>query len=749
MDRGAVGPPVVVHDGCGFGHRLPRSVPAVARRVAVCGRHRWRERSVSVRPTRPNVRCRVGPGQEVHDGTAARRTRLTGAGPATVVHDPTRCHGELLLRFDAPVRSGARALVVGNYRTRGVIHVVHARVVHSSVSLRFRLRGAIAHRLGALYGVRAGVVNALVLAHRDDLAPELREDFVRAGIAHLLAISGLHVGILAGWIIALSQVVGLRRQALPLAAMLTWAYVGLLGFPAAATRAASFITIYVVARQRQRHPSPSAVLAVAALAIVVVDESSVRAVGAWLSVTAVWATGYGQRHLPPRWRRHSIAKLMASSAAATIATAPITAFAFGSVAPVGVLTNLVAIPLASLVVPAVLASLIIGAPLAAGAGLGLAGIEHTARIAAAVPGGHLTMEAGARFALPWLFVVGAMYWLLGRRPRWQALLVRLAAAAAIVTWGGLAHASWVTRGHQPRLTIHVLDVGQGDALAIRTPGGRWVVVDAGPIRSGSNAGRRVVLPFLRRQGAKRVDLLVVSHGDADHLGGAPVVTATFAPRIVLEPGQPLTTALYQEHLAAVEMAGASWIAGRGGDTLEIDGVEFAVLHPTADWVSGQFSPNENSLVVTVRYGCFEALLTGDIGHSVEEAHAGTWGPVDVLKVAHHGSRGSTSVAFLDQVRPAVAVISVGRNRYGHPSSEVLAALRHRSIAVYRTDQDGPVTLATDGRYLEVTTGIRGSFLGRIRQWAHTLSRSSSSFSSKSVSIPARPVTLPICSTTSP
>jgi competence protein ComEC len=216
----------------------------------------------------------------------------------------------------------------------------------------------------------------------------------------------------------------------------------------------------------------------------------------------------------------------------------------------------------------------------------------------------------------------------------------------------------------------------------------------------------------------------------------------------MEPGQPLATALYQRHLAAVDAVGASWRASRAGDTLLVDGVRLIVLHPSAPWIEQEFRPNENSLVIQLEYGCFRALLTGDIGFAVEEYLRGRLDPVHVLKIGHHGSGGSTSDAFLDATAPRAAVVSVGRNRYGHPNPGVLDRLTSRNIEVFRTDRGGTVTIRSDGRYLEVGTRDWDTLVGRLMCRIRRSLQSNNSSSSRNACTRVLRVSLPTCSTTS-
>jgi competence protein ComEC len=247
------------------------------------------------------------------------------------------------------------------------------------------------------------------------------------------------------------------------------------------------------------------------------------------------------------------------------------------------------------------------------------------------------------------------------------------------------------------LTVHFLDVGQGDAAALRTPNGRWIVIDGGPRTPESDAGRRVVVPFLRRQGVGRVAVAVATHGDADHLGGMPAVVDAFDPELVLEPGEPLGRPLYLEFLAGVQASGARWHPARAGDRIEVDGVVLEVLSPDSVWLRLPLDVNEHGVVLRVTYGAVRVLFQADAGLPVEGRLAGTVGRVELLKVGHHGSRTATSDAWLDELAPHEAVISVGRrNRYGHPTPEVLGRLATRGVTILRTDERGTITFSTDG-----------------------------------------------------
>jgi competence protein ComEC len=344
----------------------------------------------------------------------------------------------------------------------------------------------------------------------------------------------------------------------------------------------------------------------------------------------------------------------------------------------------------------------------------LSGIERTATIAAGIPGGHFAGEPGLWFALPWVAVLVATLWARHHRPTWIVARRRLTVSAVGAAWVGIAVVAVPLARHAP-LEIHVLDVGQGDAIAIRTPQNHWALIDAGPRTPVRDAGREVVLPFFRRQGVRRLDLLIATHADADHLGGMPTVIRQLDPQLMLENGQPTGTNLFLEHLAALDEGGVPWHAARLGDTLVIDSVTIAVLHPTSRWVETHQETNENSVVLRVTYGAFDAVLTGDAGMPAESALVGQVLPSEVLKIGHHGSAGASSAPWLAAVHPTVAVISVGeKNSYGHPAPATLQRIAAAGAAVRRTDQGGTVTIGTDGRTFWVEQQRQHSLTERVR-----------------------------------
>jgi competence protein ComEC len=658
-----------------------------------------------------------------HARLSVRLAEPVGAegGRVQVVPLGVRCTGDVAARWPAgtPSDAGLERRVdavwiprpAAGGRADGMLVVQGADPPTGSPSISARLRTLLARASSELYGSRAPLVDALMLGRRGGIDADLQDRFAQSGLVHLLSISGFHVGLIGGWIFLVVRLAGVRRDpALIAAAVVSTAYVAFLGWPAPATRAAALAVVLARCRVRQRHVRADELLAATCLVVLLIDPWAVLDLGGWLSAAALWgATRFS------RWTDEALGqafgwRTLGSSVGATLATAPITAWALGTVAPVGIALNFVAIPIAAIAVPGVLLSLVlhpvvapVARPFAAGAGLLLHALELVAAAGAAVPGGHHLLEPRDPAAvLPWALALLAGLWMTQPHTTAREAARRAGWITTAALWVALARAPlFAPTDGDGSLALHFLDVGQGDAAAIRTPAGRWVLVDAGPAGEGADAGRRVVAPFLQRHGVRALAVAVVSHAHADHLGGLPSVMARLRTGLVVEPAADVSDPRYTGFLDRLLVDGVPWHPARAGERFVLDGIRFTVLHPTPGWTGWGQDVNEDSLVLLVEYGDFQALFAGDAGFPAESAMAGRLRRVDLLKVGHHGSRGSTGDAWLDALAPAVAVISLGRNDYGHPAPATLARLRAHGVAVHRTDREGTVSVVTDGRCMTV------------------------------------------------
>jgi competence protein ComEC len=250
------------------------------------------------------------------------------------------------------------------------------------------------------------------------------------------------------------------------------------------------------------------------------------------------------------------------------------------------------------------------------------------------------------------------------------------------------------------LTVTMLDVGQGDALLLTTPTGERVLIDGGPDdRVLSELG--AVMPFDRT-----IDLVVLTHPDADHVTGLIAVLERYAVARVLISGIEQDTPEYRLFVDRVRTSGTTIVYAHAPQRILLGEVVIDVLWPDRPMVgTTPNSPNDASIVFALSYEDVRMIFTGDIEENVE-ARLVQMGMLsaDVLKVAHHGSHSSSTQDFLNAITPQIALISVGeKNSFGHPSMRILRTLERIGASIYRTDQDGRTTLTTDGRTISVTT----------------------------------------------
>jgi competence protein ComEC len=578
------------------------------------------------------------------------------------------------------------------------------------------LGGAVQTRLVELFPRAAGLATALVWARKEGLDPETRDAFSRAGTAHLLAISGFHVGVVGGLLLMVLGHLGAPYTCRALLATLgVWIYVLVIGAPDAALRAAILLSVLVGGRVLDRPVAPLGALAAAFVAFLFFDPGGLTRPGFQLSFAGAMGLVLGYRPLTERvsgWSRIRLPRVLvtgaASGIAATLATLPLVAWHFGRVSLVGIPVTLLAAPLVACAIPGVFATLLVSLFHMGLAGFLAPGVESVLLLFAWV----VRSGAALPFASVWVSgptvlagALGTALGLLALRARSGLRRIRrpvfLAWAAAA---GILASPIAVHVATQGVLELVVLDVGQGDALLLRSPGGRWLLIDAGPRHDGYDSGTQKVLPYLRKRDVRALDLMILTHPDMDHVGGAPSLLRGFPILGVADPGEVVGKELFLDVLTAAQGRGVPWRILQAGDSLHVDGVALRVVAPEgAGKESENGDSNPASVVLELRFGAFAALLTGDAPISAELGLLSRLRSprFQLLKVGHHGSSTSTSQELLDRTHPEVALISVGRrNRYGHPNPGVLQRLRASGARVVRTDREGTIVIKAwpDGSY---------------------------------------------------
>ncbi|MEX0800218.1 MAG: DNA internalization-related competence protein ComEC/Rec2 [Dehalococcoidia bacterium] len=592
------------------------------------------------------------------------------------------------------------------------------------------LRTDLSHALArALPEPEASLAAGVLLGKRAQLPADLTDRMNATGTSHLVAVSGQNVAIVAGLALALlAPLVGRRRAAwLALAGVL--GYATLVGGEPSVVRAAIMGSLFVVAVALGRQRSGLIALLFAAAIMTALEPQVVHDVSFQLSFAATvglmtlapllaerlygWASRWPDLAAFPLTR--PAAELAAVTVAAIAFTLPITAITFERVSLVAPLANLLAVPAFLAVAATAAVTAVAGLAFAPAAGalgwlawLPAAYMIAVVDLAADLPLASVELRGvGVGHAVGFYGALALGVLLLARhRPeavappklaplRSRRSLVPVPALALVLVLSSALVWFALSTPAQGRLTVTFLDVGQGDAILIEGPEGHRILVDGGPSDDAIAAALDRHLPFHDR----RIDLVVLTHPDLDHVAGLPAVLERYDVRSVLASPAEAETAAYRAWRDAVRDAAVPSRQAVAGNEIDLGGgARLVVLSapPGGD--------NDDSLVLKLTMGRASVLLPADIGADAEAALVRARADLDsvLYKVAHHGSAGSSSAAFLASVDPLVDVISVGKdNRYGHPADDVLERLA--GDAVFRTDLQGDVTVSTDGLRLWVET----------------------------------------------
>ena len=649
---------------------------------------------------------------------------------------------------------------------QGIVEVLDARSVklvgEGEGSAFYRSLYEFRRRLAASIATvvpepQAALGQATLLGLRRNIPSDLTEAFRRTGTAHLLAISGLHVGILLSISLAVSAALLGRKHHLHLVAplLVIWLYGLLSGMSPSATRACIMGSVYLVSLAFGRQRGSLAPIGCAATVMVAVSPSVIYSISFQLSFAAIAGIAAFTDMFGDRLRSHiertvghrsmlraplvGAADMLAISLAATLATLPLLAFHFERVSTLGIPASVLTLPaLPFLIVSSAgtaltgLASTTFAMPfgwIAWGAGKYLTGVVA---LLAEAPGASIDIGgiAGAAVAGYYGALVLAYGAASGRSGAMRGILRRIGNARGsagapragnrfrngrIAMWllvpaAFAASFAWSQAlSRDDHLRVVFFDVGQGDAVFIETPSGRQVVVDGGehPLLMARLLGERM------RFSDRHIDIVAASHPNSDHIGGLLQVLERYDVGAVLERRIEYESATYEAWTRAVDeeqTQGARMIEASAGRVIMLDNdVRLEALGPPRVLLRGTGSDADNaSIVLRLVYGEVSFLLTGDVFAAGERAMlaSGVNLDSDVLKVPHHGSDTSSTPEFMSAVSPAVAVISVGTgNRFGHPGEDVVRRLRRfvGEDGLYMTSERGTVEFITDGETLWVRT----------------------------------------------
>jgi len=560
----------------------------------------------------------------------------------------------------------------------------------------------------------ASVLDAMLLGDKKELDPEVKKLYQDNGIAHILAISGLHISMLGMALHKLLRKLGISWYLSAAAAGAIMSAYGLMtGFGVSTTRAVIMFLVYLLAGILGRTYDILSALALSAVLILTENPRYLTDAGFLLSFFAV----LGVAVLAPLIRntcscKNKLLESFLVSLAIQLTTIPIVLYYYFEIPLYGVLLNLVVIPLMSLVL-----------------GFGIAGGMA----------GLIFIPAGIFLVSPCYYILGLYKYLcaavlnlplakiiVGKPDLWQMVVYYLLLLAICLikskqksgeifkwVWGTAFMMFLISRQPGSGMRITFLDVGQGDGICIQAPGGINCLIDGGS-SDVKQAGSKRIEPFLKSRGIRKIDYLFISHMDADHINGIMELLEAYALNLAGENASgvsirrlvlPKLAKKDEEYLEIEKLAKKNKIMVlyfQKGDKILNGRFSFSCLHPSQN--SASEDRNENSMVLQMEYKDFRVFFAGDVEGAGEEEMIDSkeLKRADILKVAHHGSRNSTLDTFLDAVRPGIGILSCGKdNRYGHPHVELINRLKRAGVAYYATMDYGALEVSSNGRGMDI------------------------------------------------
>lgn len=550
----------------------------------------------------------------------------------------------------------------------------------------------------------------MLLGEKSFIPSHLKEIFAEAGIMHILAVSGLHVGIIAMALLALLSMLKLPKKfKLFTLILILITYASITGFRPSVLRATIMFILLIGGKLINRSRNLNISLFFAGFLILLLNPLILYDAGFLLSFIVTFFI----INLSPILQRLFskivvwIKNPLAVSTAAWVGIFPLSAYFFSKVSIISIISNIFIIPLTGIAVILGFITFFIGFVSISLAGL-FANLNYLVL-------NLITLIAKSFSSLPFAFIYVAqpsvmliiLYYLtvffiieifykktLSPKIKKKAILIVLSVTLLII----------VVQVFYPadNLKVNFINVGEGDCILIEAPNKINILIDGGGTpQSDFDVGNKIVIPYLRRKGINEIDLLILTHPHLDHLEGLLPILKEFKVDMVLDSGLLCDSSEYKEFISLILEKGISYHKAKAGDNFIFsNNLEIFLLNPLYD---SDF--NNASIVVKLFYKNADFLFTGDIEEAAEKKLL-VWQNIlqsDILKVAHHGSSTSTNLEFLDKVNPNIAVITVGKNHFGHPSQKIIERLEDKNIQIYRTDEDGTVIIRTNGQEYWIRT----------------------------------------------
>jgi len=549
----------------------------------------------------------------------------------------------------------------------------------------------------------------ILLGEKDELSPEVKDTFIESGTMHILAVSGLHVGIIVMVLFSLLKFVPLSRQ-LKFILIISYLifYASLTGFRPSVLRAVLMFSILVAGNLLSRKRNIYLTLFFSAWLILLFNPLLIYDAGFLLSFTVTFFILY----LPQIWQEilckitPLIRNPLSLSIAAWIGIFPLSAYYFYKVSLIGIIANLFVIPLVGIVVVIGFLIFLIGLIDLSSAGwlaniefYILKGINLLVQKLSSLPFAYLNIQQPSIIII-FLFYLLIFYIFEIIYPKMCSLQIKnrntliLLLMITIIIFFSLSYPS-------EELLVNFLNVGEGDCILIEAPKGKTILIDGGGTPFNDfDVGSKLVIPYLRRKGINRINLMILTHPDLDHLEGLVYVVKELKVDNFLDNGFGGNLPEYRELMELIKEKNIPYYQLTAGDQIILNqDLEILVLNPFYNpYFYEKSDLNNASIVIKLFYKNAKFLFTGDIEAEAEKEMLSFWYNLesDILKIAHHGSISSTSSEFLEKVDPKIAIISAKSNNFDHPHPKIIQRLEEKKIKIYRTDQNGTIIIHTDG-----------------------------------------------------
>lgn len=597
----------------------------------------------------------------------------------------------------------------------------------SLIRAGMNIRDRIVHVIdNSLPHQQAGLLNGMLIGYREGLSDEVQEAFSNAGLTHIMAVSGANVAFLILPLSFLLKLLGIGKKLsnlLIIAFLILFVFVT--GFEPSVLRAVLMAGVILLSEVLYKKPDTYAAIAFSCILLLVISPCMLFNIGFQLSYAATLGIVMLYKNIKKlitcKFVPNKVAEIIGGTLAAQLGVLPITLIHFNKLSLISIIPNILVAPILGLItilgmLMAILGqfSLYLSTLIGYLNNIFLSAVLYVTKWSSGVSFAAITTVTPS-------LIMGAAYyvviWFLFWYKPLKGVSLKLRHGAAVLS---IIAVFFLTGTLKPAcMEVTFLDVGQGDCAFIRTYTGKTVLIDGGGSTNPNNiskVGERVVIPFLLDSGICSLDAVIATHPHSDHIQGLGDVLKGLGTKRLIIPSIE-NDAGFEELLSTAGSKNIPVTRCSEGDRIRLDDrTVMQVLNPPGNWPGDEESFNNASLVLKLSYGHTSILFTGDVEAEVEEriVSSGTEDDidvslldVDVLKVAHHGSAYSSGKAFLDAVDPQAAIISVGRNNFGHPSEKVLNLLKESNVECFRTDECGAVVLKSDGSSIKIRRTVRG------------------------------------------